>query len=194
MIWAEDKPTGRTLARRAISQLSPEEKSRDQRAIITEVQGLIEQLNPGLIFYYWPLSDEVDLHTIMAKEAQSRTVLLPLPHRGSRSIDWLPWDGHTNLSFAELIPDNHRGWSYSKAQTQGSLGLIPGLAYDPMGYRLGRGGGYYDNFLAHFSGTSLGIAFRCCLGAYFPREVHDIPTDKVAGWTIERESEYHGKD
>lgn len=42
------------------------------------------------------------------------------------------------------------------------LVIVPGLAYDEYGHRLGRGRGFYDRFLAHaeFVGVACGIAFE----------------------------------
>ena len=43
------------------------------------------------------------------------------------------------------------------------LALVPGLAFDATGARLGYGGGYYDAFLTTFPGTSLGLCYACQL-------------------------------
>ncbi len=59
------------------------------------------------------------------------------------------------------------------------LCLVPGLAFDQEGYRLGYGGGYYDKFLKDFSGKKLGLAFLECLTDRLPREEFDLPVDAV---------------
>lgn len=55
--------------------------------------------------------------------------------------------------------------------------LVPGLAFDAQGLRLGYGGGYYDAFLEAFAGTSLGVGFACqrvpSLKALGACEAHD---------------------
>lgn len=38
--------------------------------------------------------------------------------------------------------------------------LIPGLAFDHVGRRLGRGGGFYDRYLKNFNGLRIGVCFR----------------------------------
>ena len=55
------------------------------------------------------------------------------------------------------------------------LALVPGLAYDRQGWRLGYGGGYYDRFLARFPGLSLGICFEALLFDKLPAGEYDVP-------------------
>lgn len=47
--------------------------------------------------------------------------------------------------------------------------LVPGLAFDATGGRLGRGGGYYDRYMANYHGKSVGL---CQIGA----RVDEVPT------------------
>ncbi len=57
--------------------------------------------------------------------------------------------------------------------------FVPALSFDSFGYRLGYGGGYYDRFLARFSGCSVGIAYEECLAERLPREEFDKKTDYI---------------
>jgi 5-formyltetrahydrofolate cyclo-ligase len=58
---------------------------------------------------------------------------------------------------------------------------IPGLAFTRSGGRLGRGGGFYDRFLArvHPRAVRLGICFHAQLVAELPLEIHDREVDAV---------------
>lgn len=60
-----------------------------------------------------------------------------------------------------------------------SLALIPGLAFDPFGGRLGRGGGYYDRWLAGFHGFKAALCRACALVDKLPLEEHDRCVDLV---------------
>lgn len=51
--------------------------------------------------------------------------------------------------------------------------IIPGVAFDARGNRLGRGGGYYDRLLAAFDGFTAGVAFAFQLVPCVPTEPHD---------------------
>jgi len=53
--------------------------------------------------------------------------------------------------------------------------LVPGLAFDRRGSRLGRGRGYYDRLLEKFEGTRVGVCFEGQVVESVPAEPHDIP-------------------
>lgn len=57
--------------------------------------------------------------------------------------------------------------------------LVPGLCFDRGGYRLGRGGGYYDRYLAAFSGYTVGLCREEELFPAVPRQAHDRPVKVV---------------
>ncbi|NTV93404.1 MAG: o-succinylbenzoate--CoA ligase [Chlorobiaceae bacterium] len=60
------------------------------------------------------------------------------------------------------------------------LALVPGLAFDRTGFRLGYGGGYFDRFLKNFNGVSAGIIFHALLLDETPHAAHDIPMHWIA--------------
>lgn len=58
--------------------------------------------------------------------------------------------------------------------------IVPGMAFDHKGARLGRGKGFYDRFLnAHPSTVKVGYAFDCQILPEIPTEEHDIKMDYV---------------
>lgn len=57
--------------------------------------------------------------------------------------------------------------------------LVPGLAFDNDGYRLGYGGGYYDRYLNGFQGVTAGLTFAACLVDTLPREPYDLAVQYV---------------
>lgn len=63
--------------------------------------------------------------------------------------------------------------------SQVDLVLVPGLAFDPSGGRLGRGRGFYDRLLAGFWGLKCGVAFDAQITAAVPMQTGDIRMDMV---------------
>lgn len=61
------------------------------------------------------------------------------------------------------------------------LVVVPGLAFDDRGDRLGRGRGFYDRFLAHpdFRGVSCGLAFELQCVETLPTGPTDMPVDML---------------
>jgi len=57
--------------------------------------------------------------------------------------------------------------------------LVPGIAFDRCGGRLGRGRGYYDRFLARASGFVAGVCFDEQLIGKVPLEAHDVRMDAI---------------
>ncbi|MBP0963302.1 MAG: 5-formyltetrahydrofolate cyclo-ligase, partial [Oscillospiraceae bacterium] len=71
------------------------------------------------------------------------------------------------------------------AATECSLCIVPGLAFDLCGYRIGYGGGYYDRFLQSFPGQSVGLVRQSFLCKTLPKEPFDQAVDAVVtqnGW------------
>jgi 5-formyltetrahydrofolate cyclo-ligase len=71
------------------------------------------------------------------------------------------------------------GEAWKPDSSRRTLLLVPGLAFAPGGSRLGRGGGYFDRFLAGSRPgvLALGYAFACQIAADLPTEPHDQPLD-----------------
>ena len=60
------------------------------------------------------------------------------------------------------------------------LVIVPGLAFDKANYRLGYGGGYYDNFLIdHPEAHKVGIFYPFQMIDSVPKEPHDVCLDLI---------------
>ena len=66
------------------------------------------------------------------------------------------------------------------AQDETALVLMPGLAFDPQGHRIGYGGGFYDKFLAaEPNHPTLALCYEFQMLPELHTEEHDIPVDTV---------------
>lgn len=57
--------------------------------------------------------------------------------------------------------------------------LVPGVAFDEEGYRIGMGGGHYDRAVRTFRGVKIGLAYDFQILEAFPRENHDLRCDWI---------------
>lgn len=104
--------------------------------------------------------------------------LLLLPRINGATLEWVSWDGskttlQENGKFHEPI-----GAPFAEINAI-ELVLVPALAIDPDGFRLGQGGGYYDRVLPQLSAWKHGVVYP------FERMEHDLPRDP---WDIAMDS------
>lgn len=131
--------------------------------------------NARSVLLFAPTPDEVDIWLLL-KAALKTGKVTALPR----------FDSATSTYSAAQIKDparDTREGRFGIREPAGScptvplnrldLVLVPGLAFDVHGRRLGRGKGYYDRLLAAVRGTSCGVAFDEQIVTDIPREPHD---------------------
>jgi len=57
--------------------------------------------------------------------------------------------------------------------------LIPGIAFDRVGHRIGSGGGYYDRFLVRTEAVRIGLSYSFQIIDRVPAEPHDVKMDLI---------------
>ena len=65
------------------------------------------------------------------------------------------------------------------SEWKGCLCVVPALACDRKGYRLGYGGGYYDRFLRNFPGVKALILYKKCLVEHIWHGRYDVAVDLI---------------
>jgi 5-formyltetrahydrofolate cyclo-ligase len=126
---------------------------------------------------FWPLPGEIDIRPLLdALRVRGYTVLLPETlKRGSPLIfrHWTPETAMIRERFGTLRPDGPVG-------TPDVL-LVPLLAFDRRGHRLGYGGGFYDRTLAGLPGRlTIGCAFAAQELDAVPTDEYDAPLSAIA--------------
>ena len=135
---------------------------------------------PGrVVLAYLPLPDEINLLPLIESVADARFVATRTPDRGGElSIHELggPLEVH-RLGF--LQP--HRS-SREFAPREIDTALLPGLAFDLFGNRLGRGAGYFDRLLPQLrpGARRVGVVPAALVVDLLPVDEHDVPVDYLA--------------
>ena len=148
--------------------------------LVSRLSSLTSDLSPlTTVLAYWPLPDEVDIRPLIDQlVAEGKTVVLPKV-TGDETMELRRYASRADLqegAFHILEPIGDVFEDYAKID----VALIPGMAFDAAGHRLGRGKGYYDRFLAscHLP-LKIGVCFPFQRVAEVPSEVHDIIMDEV---------------
>lgn len=123
---------------------------------------------------------EVDTTRIIETAfSDGKRVAVPRCVPGTRDMDFCVISSLSELvSGAYGIPEPPSGCEVINGGGH-SVCIVPGLAYDISGYRLGFGGGYYDRFLPGFRGVSCGVCYEGFILKKLPREDCDVAVDML---------------
>lgn len=137
---------------------------------------------------YWPMRDEIDPRPLMRRlhERGHRCGLPVVVARGEALVfrAWAPGMALEVTAFGVSEPPAEA------APVTPDLLLVPLLAVDPGGYRLGYGGGYFDRTLAALRGAGRRVlAVGLAYGAQEVAELPRTPGDERLDWVVsEREA------
>jgi 5-formyltetrahydrofolate cyclo-ligase len=177
---------GKPITRRTVlsrrDALTDDARVAASRAIAEAADRLLADLAPGSM---------VALYAGKGTEVDTTELDMRLRARGLRVVYPRIVEGERRLSFHEVTPD---------ALVRGRFGLrepadaevaavelsaiaafvIPGVAFDQRGGRVGWGRGYYDATLAAVPGARrIGLGFECQLVDEVPRDAHDVQLHAV---------------
>lgn len=136
-----------------------------------------------IVSAYWPVHGEFDVTAVFTTALHAGlTGALPVIHAAKSPLLFRHYAiGDTLLKDTRY--DIYEPLEKSPVVTPDLL-LVPLLAFDRKGYRLGLGGGYYDRTLealkkdgARF--TTIGIGYAECEVEKIPHELHDMPMDMI---------------
>ena len=134
--------------------------------------------NAKTIYGYLPYNQEV--RTVpMLEQALKDGKRVAVPKVYGDEMKFLYLDDLTKVSKGYAgIPEPIADGPVADDET--ALVLMPGLAFDPQGHRIGYGGGFYDKFLAaEPNHPTLALCYEFQLLPELDTEEHDIPVDTV---------------
>jgi 5-formyltetrahydrofolate cyclo-ligase len=168
----------RLLAQR--KTLTPSARQAAAAAVHATLLSVVRRVRPSTIAAYVPVGAEPggpDLPSVLAATAQLLLLPVLLP---DGDLDWVVYEGPLDAGPRGLLepPGPRLGVD---AVRSAALVIVPALAVDRSGMRLGRGGGSYDRVLARLADDVLTIALLNdgeMLDAV-PAEPHDRPVRAV---------------
>lgn len=170
----------RQRLRAALKAMSQEQRNAEGgRALeVLRVHPRFQRAQTLMLFHSLP--DEVCTHALVDQLAlEGRTVLLPVCQGDDLVLR--RYEGQGLLSQGSFHIEEPQGADFTDYQ-QIDLAVVPGVAFDKAGHRMGRGRGYYDRFFAHpalCNVYKIGLCYPCQLVEHVPVEVHDQTMDCV---------------
>lgn len=144
---------------------------------------LIELVSPyDTVLCYVSSDIEVDTRYVLSElfKDSGKKILAPKCVKGTNIMHFYPITGFDDLeegSFSIYEPKD--GISMQTDFSDNSCCIVPALCYDSKGYRVGFGKGFYDRFLAEFSGKKIGICYSGCIVDKIEHDDTDIKIDII---------------
>ncbi len=174
-----NKEAARERARAIRCRLTPAEISSRSAAIERHLLEMIDGTNPVMVYASKP--GEVDTSGLIGRLlARGVRIVVPIIEQETRTL---------RLSFlrdpAVLQPSTFSvpepvGCEIPADPSEIDLVVVPMMAFDRRGFRLGYGAGYYDRFLSdHPRMRKIGVAFSCLELDRVPADDRDVPMDVI---------------
>lgn len=127
------------------------------------------------ILMYHSLPDELPTHRFLKKWAGKKKFYLPRVN--GVNLEILPFE-ESRLELGAFHIEEPTGTNVVDSDSI-ELIVVPGVAYDRKGNRLGRGKGFYDRLLSTTKATKIGVGFEFQIVGEIPSEPHDVPVDII---------------
>lgn len=178
----EEKKTLRTFFRALRSQFSPEERKALDTALQKNLFALHQYRTADTVLTYVSKPEEPDTFRIIKRAwRDGKRVAVPRCIDGTCEMAFYYITNLKQLapgSFGVLEPKPEQCQPL-EGDGQGSVCLVPGMAFDCEGFRLGYGKGYYDRFLSGYRGFTVGMCYSKCVRWSLPRSKYDKPVDML---------------
>lgn len=176
----EKKQLLRRTLRQVLKNLSTQQRAVESACLMSllEAHHRFKQAQTILLFHSLP--DEPDTQQILLKYASRKRLLLPAVV-GDAELELRNYSENLTLKPGKFGILEATGKSFTDF-SQIDLTIVPGVAFDLKGNRMGRGRGYYDRLLSKPSFQSvykIGLCFHACLVDTLPTAPHDIRMDEV---------------
>ncbi|MDD2955110.1 MAG: 5-formyltetrahydrofolate cyclo-ligase [Oscillospiraceae bacterium] len=160
--------------------MTPEEKKTQDDEIRRRVQSLYQYREAPLLLCFVSTDIEVDTKELIREALkEGKRVAVPYCVAGTRHMEFYEIRSLEDLeprTFGVLEPVPEKCRKLSEFP-RSSVCIVPGLAFDRMGYRLGYGKGYYDRFLKDYPGTKVGVVYGGCMEYRLPHGRFDVCVD-----------------
>ena len=174
----EKKKILRKIIKVRVSAISPDERRKREEILHNNLFSMPEFLAANTVMLFANLPDEIGTFSLIDKcITMGKKVFLPVINGDDMTVAEFTGEYRVGrYDIKEPITPN------SSLLTPNLIDfvLVPGVAFSPNGYRLGRGKGYYDKFLSKQPELfTVGVCFREQFYLDIPTEPHDVPMNKV---------------
>lgn len=173
------KPTLRRQLLAARASLTPAQATALSAGVVRGLEDFLAARSSRQVFSFVAHRGEPDLAALPSHVPATFGLPVIASERGGMAFHaWRPGEPLVKNRYGIFEPEAHAAGLTPDAAT---LILVPSVALDRHGARLGYGGGYYDRFLAKINGATVaGVAFERFVLHELPAEPHDLRVTWIA--------------
>lgn len=171
----------RSEIRAKLEKFSAEKRRSDSKMLCTKLKGQSFFQSPATVLFFAPLPTEVDLWPLLEESFAAGKIiaLTRFDPAGQSYVARRVRDLQSEIVSGQFSIREPRENCTAISSREIDLVLVPGVAFDLHGRRLGRGKGFYDRLLAEICGVKCGIAFDEQIAGEIPVELHDVRMDFI---------------
>lgn len=170
-----DKDDIRRHVKARKSLLDDNEKNSAAQRVFKRLESLAAFAMSNRILIYNSLPDELSTRSFIDRWQSKKRFFLPRVN--GIDLDILPYD-RTRLHMGAFRIEEPMGDDTEQPDSMEMI-IVPAVAFDRRGNRVGRGKGYYDRLLSRTKALRIGVAYEFQIVDDFIAEPHDIPVDIV---------------
>jgi 5-formyltetrahydrofolate cyclo-ligase len=155
-----------------------EENRKKSKEIKEKLFSLKQYDDAKTILFYVSYNGEVYTHDMIKEAMQEKKIVVPISNKEKQTLDLSileSWDDLLIGSYQILEPK--KGCVKKIIIDDINLIIVPGVAFDIKGNRMGHGKGYYDRLLEKGKAPIIGLCFEFQLVEKIPIEPHDKPVN-----------------
>lgn len=162
--------------RAAREALSDAERVRFSEIIERRLHSIPEIAAAQAVLTYVSTGSEVNTHGIIAGALRADIAVFT-PVVDGLALRWSRLKRFSDLDLATVEPAQ-KYLDLQEPPKEAPV-LVPGIAFDTSGNRIGQGAGHFDRFLVTHPGTRIGLAFSVQIADDLPTEPHDVPMNYI---------------
>lgn len=176
-----DKKEARKYYKEIRRNIPDEIKSAQSDEICAKLLDLIEGDCYNAILLYAPLKDEVDIMKVFDALHNKYDVYFPRVYEDNMDFYKVSSCDELESGYFGVREPSEKCGKLSLTGEDKAIMVVPGVAFDDRGFRIGYGKGFYDKYLSvHKEGmTTVGICFRECRMKEISNDEYDIPVDII---------------
>ncbi len=172
-----DKQSIRKAALALRGSIVKEQQIKWSALIIEKLKALPEYIASGKILLYYSINKEVDTRALLQEAIEAKTLYLP------RLVHGNEFEARVCGDLTELVLNQYKipePSDLAPLANEVDLVVLPGVAFDVSGGRLGMGKGYYDRFLAGKKALiKVAVAYEQQILDAVPKEPYDELVDII---------------